>query len=108
MTSTFDWEGRLVAIAQQAALAWEAGKLFHVVKLELEGKGFFGGTQVEGDDVSAALQAVERVGWLLVDCGYVFVPVQERVLSEEDANILGVIEGIYTFRRPHNPSPAHE
>lgn len=62
--------------------------------------GFFGSTRVEGNDVAGGLQAIESVGWRLLDCSYVFMPVKERAFSTtKDANVIGLIVGIYTFRR---------
>ena len=55
----------------------------------------------DADDVSGLLQAIEDVGWMLHDIGYVYQPLKERPHMMSDAALMtGSIIGIYTFKRP--------
>ena len=47
------------------------------------------------------LQAIEGVGWVLRDIGYVYQPLKERSHAFSDsAHMTGDILGIYTFAKP--------
>lgn len=94
------WHGR---VRETASRAWETGRVFYVVKLNLGGTvGSWTGSL--GDDVSGALQTIEAVGWRLDSTGYVYQPVRKRPHALPDtAQMAGNIVGIYTFRRPGPP-----
>jgi len=104
-----DPQAWLEGIRQEAEQAWATDVPFHIAKFDLGGSlrpGFFGSTRVEGSDVASGLWWIESVGWRLFDCGYVFMPVKERAFSGmQDSNVIGLIVGIYTFRRPSVTQP---
>jgi hypothetical protein len=101
------WEAWLRGIDDAARQAWESGRGFHVVKLNLGGStaSWMSTSQSTGDDVAGALQTIEAVGWRLDDIGYVYQPLRERsTMLTDTQQMTGNIVGIYTFRRPQ-PAP---
>jgi hypothetical protein len=101
------WETWIKSVGDTAREAWDSGRAFHVVKLNLGGStaGFMSMVESEGDDAAGALQTIESVGWRLDDVGYVYQPLKERSHALTDsAHMTGNIVGIYTFRRPPEPS----
>ena len=100
------WEEWLRRIHETAAQAWESGRAFHVVKLNLGGTaaGWMTTTESSGEDVPGALQTIEAVGWRLDSTGYVYQPLRERSHALTDSTqMTGNVVGIYTFRRPKVP-----
>jgi hypothetical protein len=92
---------------QSAREAWDSGRLFYVVKLNLGGTvaDWTSISASDSDDVAGALQTIEAVGWRLDLTGYVYQPLRERSHALTDTQqMTGNIVGIYTFRRPQ-PAP---
>lgn len=102
------WQSWLEGVHNAAKEAWESGRLFHVVKLNLGGTtaSWVGMAESGGDDVAGALQTIEAVGWRLDSTGYVYQPLRERSHALTDTQqMTGNVLGIYTFRRPQVPPP---
>jgi hypothetical protein len=99
----------VASYAANAKLWWDSARHYYVVKFNLGGTtaGYMGTSELDADDISGLLQAIEGVGWILQDIGYVYQPLKERssVLTDS-AHMSGSIIGIYTFRRP--PARAHQ
>ena len=76
------WETWIKSVGDSAREAWDSGRSFHVVKLNLGGStaGFMSMVESEGDDAAGALPIIESVGWRVSDVGYVYQPLN---LSDE-------------------------
>jgi hypothetical protein len=88
-----------------ARAAWDVGRLFYVLTLNLGGTvaGLLFKWETKGSDAALALEAVERVGWRLESSGYLYQPLRERShLLTDSAEMTGDVIGIYTFRRPNS------
>lgn len=93
----------VAACAENAKAWWDTQRHYYVVKFNLGGTsaGYMGSSEHDADDVSGLLQAIEGVGWMLDNVGYVYQPLKEKshVLTDS-AHMTGSIIGIYTFKRP--------
>jgi hypothetical protein len=100
------WESWLRGVNESARQAWESGRLFYVVKLNLGGTvaDWTSMSSSDGDDVAGALQTIEAVGWRLDSTGYLYQLLRERShMLTDTQQMTGNIVGIYTFRRPQAP-----
>jgi hypothetical protein len=102
------WESWLRGVDEAARQAWESGRLFYVVKLNLGGTtaAWTSMSESDGDDAAGALQTIEAVGWRLDSTGYLYRPLRERSHALTDTQqMTGNLVGIYTFRRPQLAPP---
>jgi hypothetical protein len=99
------WESWLRGVNESARQAWESGRLFYVVKLNLGGTvaDWTSMSSSDGDDVAGALQTIEAVGWRLDSTGYLYQLRERSHMLTDTQQMTGNIVGIYTFRRPQAP-----
>lgn len=80
----------------------EGGHDFFIMSLTLQGSqaDILQGGRYAGVDPAGFLQAVERAGWTLFDCGYVYMTTrnQSHILTDS-TSVEGAIIATYTFRR---------
>jgi hypothetical protein len=104
------WQQWIAGVQESATRARDTGRTFHVFRLEVQRMEVGGynsdSFQTPIADVPGALQAIEEIGWTLIDSSYLFVPTkQQSHMLTDSANIGGSILGIFTFRRQLDAPP---
>ena len=76
-TNWGEWVERVTDAAQQV---WDSGRTYHLLRLDIASQGalFVGTSEKDGDDVPAALQAVESAGWKLDPVGCHLSPARHQ------------------------------
>ena len=96
-------KAHVATYAENARRWWNSPRRYYITQFSHGGTsaGMTTADPTLADDVPGLLAAIEDVGWVLYDIGYVYQPVTQRSnILTDSANLTGRIIGIYTFKRP--------
>jgi hypothetical protein len=96
-------QAHVAAYAENARQWWASSRRYYVAQFNHGGTtaGWTDAFASSSHDVSGLLEAIEDIGWVLHDIGYVYQPITQRSnMLTDSANMTGIIVGIYTFKRP--------
>jgi hypothetical protein len=96
-------QAHVAGYAENARQWWASGRRYYIAQFSHGGTaaGWVDARAVNSHDVSGLLEAIEDVGWVLHDIGYVYQPITQRSnILTDSANMTGTIVGVYTFKRP--------